>query len=224
MPSPSAISAQARAEAKAQLLLRLRRRGDVDLPLLRAIEAAPREAFVHAEYADLALRDVAIPLPCGQTMEAPTELARMISALAPSQNSRILEIGTGSGYSAKVLALLSREVVSVECFERLAQEAQERLERFRATNVSVVWADGFEIGPSLGLFDRILIHGGIDGLPAAFAGALADDGVLVAPRGHESEGGCVLERCQRAADGSVVAKTLGPWRGPRLLHGSFGRL
>jgi protein-L-isoaspartate(D-aspartate) O-methyltransferase len=215
----TAPSDQARAEAKAQLLLRLRRRGDADLPLLRAMEAAPREAFVAADHADLALRDVAIPLPCGQTMEAPSELARMISALRPRENGRILEVGTGSGYSAKVLALLAREVVSVECFERLAEEARARLERFGATNVTLVWADGFEIAPSFGLFDRILIHGAIGEIPQNIAGALAGDGVLVAPLIDEGEGGCVLARYLRSPDGGVIPEKLGRWRAQRLLRG-----
>ena len=89
MPSPlpptSAVpplkSTQARAEAKAQLLLRLRARGIADLSLLRALEGAPHENFVGPAYLDLALRDVAVPLPCGQTMESPSALAHMLAAL-----------------------------------------------------------------------------------------------------------------------------------------------
>ncbi len=215
-------TASAKAEAKAQLLMRLRARGDVDLALLRAIEAAPRENFVGPAFADLALRDVAVPLPFGQTMESPSALARMIVALDPRPGSRILEIGAGSGFSAKVLAMLGREVVSVDCFERLALDARARLERLGVANVAVIWADGFEISPSCGLFDRILVHGALEEIPAAIAGALAEGGVLVAPRRRAGEGPCELVRFDRLASGAVDERVLGAWRAQRLLRGVFG--
>lgn len=227
MRPPSAAAAtvlaspQARAEAKAQLLLRLRARGYADLALLRAMEAAPREDFVDPAYADLALRDIAVPLPCGQTLEAPSALARMIVALAPRADSRILEIGAGSGYSAKVLSLLAREVVSVECFERLAQEARGRLGRLGVLNVSVVWADCSEFAPSSGLFDRILVHAAVDEIPPNVAEALGDGGVLVAPHFHAGDDACELVRYVRSHEEGIKAESLRPWRAQRLLHGSF---
>lgn len=215
------FTASSRAEAKAQLLMRLRARGDMDLALLRALEAAPRENFVGPAFVDLALRDVAIPLPFGQTMELPSALAQMIAALDPRPGSRILEIGAGSGFSAKVLAMLGREVVSVDCFERLALDARARLERLGAANVAVVWADGYEISPSYGLFDRIIVHGALDDMPANIAGALAEGGILVAPRRRAGEGSCELARHVRTAGGALETSVLGPWRAQRLLRGLF---
>ncbi|MCI4679546.1 protein-L-isoaspartate O-methyltransferase [Rhodoblastus acidophilus] len=215
------VSAQSRAEAKAQLLMRLRARSDVDLALLRAMEAAPRENFVDLAYADLALRDVAVPLPFGQTMEAPSALARMIAALNPRPDSRVLEIGAGSGYSAKVLSLLAREVVSVDCFERLALDARGRLELLGVANVAVVWADCFEISPAYGLFDRILIHGAIDEVPANIAGALGEGGVMAAASRRAGEEACELMRFTWSVTGGLDAQSLGPWRAQRLLRGLF---
>lgn len=216
------VTASARAEAKAQLSMRLRARGDMDLALLRALEAAPRENFVGPAFADLALRDVAVPLPFGQTMESPSVLARMIAALDPRPGSRILEIGAGSGFSAKVLAMLGREVVSVDCFERLALDARARLERLRVANVAVIWADGFELSPSYGLFDRILVHAAFDEISAAIAGALAEGAVLVGPRRRAGEERCELVRLDRAPSGALDERSLGPWRAQRLLRGVFG--
>jgi protein-L-isoaspartate(D-aspartate) O-methyltransferase len=218
---PFTASSLARAEAKAQLMMRLRAQGDLDLALLRALDAAPREIFVGPAFVDLALRDVAIPLPFGQTMEAPSALARMIAALDPGPGSRILEIGAGSGFSAKVLAMLGREVVSVDCIERLVLDARARLERLNVANVAVVWADGFEISPSYGLFDRIVVHGALDEIPASIAGALAEGGVLVAPRRGAGEGICELARHVRTASGVFETNVLGPWRAQRLLRGMF---
>ena len=216
-------SAQARAEAKAQLLLRLRAQGFADLALLRALENAPRENFVGPAYVDFALRDIAVPLPCGQTMEAPSALARVIAALAPRAGSRVLEIGAGSGYSAMALSLMAREVVSVDCFETLAQAARSRLERLGARNVAVVWADGFEIAPSFGLFDRVVVHGALDEIPPNILGALGEGGVLVAPRRRPSEG-CVLVRHSRASGEGLTEENLGSWRAQDLLRGRFAAL
>ena len=212
--------AQARAEAKAQLMLRLRARGLRDLALLRAIESVPRENFVGPAHVDLALRDIAIPLPCGQTMEAPSTLAQMLAALAPRPGDRILEIGCGSGYSTAVLAMTGREVVSLECFQRLAQDARARLEKLGLRNAAVLWADGFEISPSYGLFDRILAHGALERVPANLWGALGEGGVLVAPR-RDASGQGVLIRHAREAGDRIVETTIGPCRAQSLLRGLF---
>lgn len=209
-----------RSEAQAQLLLKLRTQSNAELPLLRAMESAPRENFVGPAFANFALRDISAPLPCGQTMESPSSLARVIGALAPRAESRILEIGTGSGYSAMVLSLMAREVVSVECFERLARESRTRLERLGARNVSVVWADGFEISPAFGLFDRIVIHGGLAEVPPNLLGALGEGGALVAPRRSAADK-AELWRYSRLGEEGVKAENLGPWRAQNLLRGLF---
>ena len=219
--SPSLTpAAQARAEAKAQLMLRLRAKGLRDLTLLRAIESVPRENFVGAAHADLALRDVAAPLACGQTIEPPSLLAQMLVALAPQPHHRILEIGAGSGYSAGVLAQIGRDVVSLECFQRLALEARARLERLGVGNVNLLWADGFAITPDFGLFDRILIHGALDRPPPNILGALGEGGVLVTARRDEG-GQAGLIRYSRGWGDSIEAASIGPCRAQNLLRGLF---
>jgi protein-L-isoaspartate(D-aspartate) O-methyltransferase len=221
-PSPDlSAAAQARAEAKAQLLLRLRAKGLRDLDLLRALESVPRENFAGASYAELALRDVAIPLPCGQTMESPSQLAQMLTLLAPQPHCRILEIGSGSGYSTAVLARLGRDVVGVECFQRLALEARGRLERLRIKNVNLIWADGFDISPSFGLFDRILAHGALDRPPPNVLGALGEGGVLIAARKTGDAAPGELVRYSRLHGDRIEAEAFGPCRPQKLLHGTF---
>jgi protein-L-isoaspartate(D-aspartate) O-methyltransferase len=206
------------------LLLRLRAKGFRDLRLLRALESIPREDFVSPTHAELALRDVAIPLPCGQTMEAPSVLAQMLTLLTSQPDHRILEIGCGSGYSAGVLSQLGRDVIGLDCFERLVEEARARLEQIRIANVHLVWGDGFDISPSLGLFDRILIHGALEAPPPpAILGALGQGGVLVAVRKREGAGAGELFRYSRAADDSIAAAACGPCRAQSLLHGLFRR-
>src|SRR6202011_6225424 len=130
------------AQNKAAFLMDLRARGIQDLGLLRALENVPREIFVPHRFADLARRAIALPLRCGQTLPEPWLTARMIEALAPSQHHRVLEIGTGSGYATALLARLSLEVLSIERFQSLAIEAEERLARLGITNAAIAFGDG----------------------------------------------------------------------------------
>jgi protein-L-isoaspartate(D-aspartate) O-methyltransferase len=149
--------ASARAEEKAAFLLRLRASGIRDLDLLRALEKVPREIFVPHRLVDLARRDLALPIGCGQTLSEPSLIARMVEALALARNQRVLEIGTGSGYSTAVLAEIVEEVVSIERFQTLAIAARLRLQRLGKMNATVIFADGLAISAEAGPFDRILV-------------------------------------------------------------------
>jgi protein-L-isoaspartate(D-aspartate) O-methyltransferase len=220
MESPSTPPG-ARAEAKAQLMLRLRAKGLRDLALLRALENTPRENFVEPAFAEMALRDVAVPLTCGQTMEPPSLLAQLLSLLAPRPHHRILEIGAGSGFSASVLSLLGREVVAVECFLVLAEAARARLEIRGIGNVQLLWADGLDLSPRLGSFDRILVHGALTEPPHRLIGALAEGGMLVAPRKGEGAAQGQLFRFSRPGGERIEAEAFGPVRAQNLLHGVF---
>jgi protein-L-isoaspartate(D-aspartate) O-methyltransferase len=179
---PRSDEASALAQAKAAFLLTMRARGIQDLDVLRALEMVPREIFVPHRYADLARRQLALPLRCGQTLPEPWLAARMIEVLAPSPNHRVLEIGTGSGYATALLARLAREVISIERFQSLAIEAGARLEQLGIHNAGVTWGDGAAIGPAAGPFDRIIVQGSLSEIPAPLIEALAADGVLVTAR------------------------------------------
>src|SRR4051812_26461567 len=104
---------EAAAVETASFILSLRARGIHDTALLRAMELVPREVFAPRRFADLARTDVALPLPCGQTMTAPRTVATMIAALGIAPGQRILEIGTGSGYVTALLAQMGADVLSV---------------------------------------------------------------------------------------------------------------
>ena len=107
--------------------LGLRRRGVSDQAVLRAMEAVPRELFVEPPDRAAAWRDMALPIACGQTISQPFVVATMTEQLKLRPNDRVLEIGTGSGYQAAILARLVRDVVSVERFKTLADRARKRL-------------------------------------------------------------------------------------------------
>ena len=150
---------RARAQARMAFLLGLRGRGISDIAVLRALEVAPRESFVPRQYADLAWRDIALPIACGQTMPEPWLVARMMESLGVSAAHRVLEIGSGSGYATAILAQLAGEVVSFERYRSLAVEARTRLEALGFSNASIHWDDGLAAAAEAGRFDRILVHG-----------------------------------------------------------------
>jgi protein-L-isoaspartate(D-aspartate) O-methyltransferase len=170
------------AQATMSFVLGLRAGGISNLDVLRALEKVPRGRFVPHRYVDLALRNVALPIGCGQTMPEPILVARMIEALEPAPGLRILEIGTGSGYATAILAQIAREVLSIERFQSLAGEAAARLERLGIGNARIVWGDGLALPPEAGLFDRILIHAAVEPLPPPIAALLAAGGATVHAR------------------------------------------
>ena len=166
-----------------EFLLTLRRRGIGDQAVLRAMDEVPRERFVEADFADSAYADQALPIACGQTISQPYVVAYMTEQLGVRPQHRVLEIGTGSGYQAAVLSRLAREVVSVERYRTLAEQARERLAALGYDNVEVIVGDGFAGAPERAPFDRIIVTAAAENVPQALLDQLADGGVMVLPLG-----------------------------------------
>ena len=167
-------------EHKLSFLLNLRGRGIRDLDLLRAFETVNRKLFLDRRYHDLAASDISLPIECGQSQTAPSLIATMINLLEVRQSNRVLEIGTGSGYSAAILGTLARYVVSVERFQSLALGARTRLANLLVDSVSVVVDDGREGVPLQGPFDRIVFGGAISEVTNGHLRQLSPEGILVA--------------------------------------------
>jgi protein-L-isoaspartate(D-aspartate) O-methyltransferase len=166
-----------------EFLLGLRRRGIADQAVLRAMDEVPRAQFVEADSAALALADQALPIACGQTISQPYVVAYMTEQLAVRPHHRVLEVGTGSGYQAAVLSRLAREVVSIERYRTLAEQARERLRVLGLDNVEVVVGDGFAGVPGKAPFDRIIVTAAAERVPQTLLDQLADGGVMVLPLG-----------------------------------------
>ncbi|MFV0281831.1 MAG: protein-L-isoaspartate O-methyltransferase family protein, partial [Rhodoblastus sp.] len=171
--------------ARGALLLALRQAGVRDVDVLRAIETVPRENFTPFALRDLAQRNCPLPIACGQTMEAPGDLAEIFEALQLDPTHRVMEIGAGSGYSAAVLSRLVKEVVAFERFRSLSLEACARLEQSGVRNVEIHCADGLAGPERFGRFDRIIVYARLPApdarLPAPYArllGALAPNGLM----------------------------------------------
>jgi protein-L-isoaspartate(D-aspartate) O-methyltransferase len=210
-------------ENRAALLLKLRIQGIRNTDVLRAIETIPREAFVPHQLADLAQRDLPLPIACGQTMSEPSLVARMLEALDVHPDHHVLEIGTGSGYVTAILASLATHVVSIERFHTLAAGARTRLQTLGFDNAEVICADGLAANV-VGHFDRILVHLALDGVPASLASLLAPGGVLVCGRGSGEGRGTRLSRLALDAQGQPEEADCGACLLPKPIAGAAAAL
>src|SRR5690349_10278197 len=166
---------------KMMFQLTLRRRGISDQAVLRALEEVPREAFVADRDRGDAYRDSALGIACGQTISQPFVVAYMTEQLKLQKHHCVLEIGTGSGYQAAILSQLAAKVLTVERFRTLADTARKRLERLGYDNVEVMLADGYDLPPNIGPFDRIIVTAAMAEIPENLTARLEMDGVLIAP-------------------------------------------
>jgi protein-L-isoaspartate(D-aspartate) O-methyltransferase len=161
----------------------LRARGIRDPRLLQAMAAIPRHEFVEARYRDQAYEDHPLPIDAGQTISQPYIVALMLELLQLDPSSKVLEIGTGSGYQAAVLSQLASQVFTVERHPELARQAAETLSRLGLTNVVVLTGDG-----SLGLaeqapFDAIVVAAAAAQVPPALFEQLREGGRMIIPVG-----------------------------------------
>jgi protein-L-isoaspartate(D-aspartate) O-methyltransferase len=205
------------AEELAKLVLELRSAGVTDPRILGAIERVPRALFVPSLFRDRAYENVALPIGHGQTISQPLVVARMTEALELTERHIVLEIGTGSGYQAAVLARLARRVFTVERHRAMLKTAEERFRQLRLHNITVRFGDGTKGWPEQPSFDRIIVTAAAATLPDALLQSLAEDGVLVAPVG-ESKRDQALLRIRRC-NGDFTAEELGAVRFVPLVAG-----
>jgi len=172
--------------------------------------------FAPRRFRDLSRTDVALPLPCGQTMTAPGTVATMLLALGVAPGQRILEIGTGTGYVTALLAHLGAEVTSVERFNTLADSAAQHLKIVEAGRVRVEVGDGLAVRVRE-RFDRILLNGARPEIPATLKSLLGPGGRLV---GALAEDGTPrLVQVDRLPDGEFSRSLGAPLRISRLVTG-----
>jgi protein-L-isoaspartate(D-aspartate) O-methyltransferase len=174
------------ANDRKQLVDRFLRGRDIDDPrVLAAMETVPRHHFVPAELIDEAYEDRPLPIGHDVTISQPYIVALMTQLAGVQPRERVLEVGTGSGYQAAVLAELGAEVYSIERIEALATQAQTLLESLGYANVHVRYGDGYAGWPERAPFDAILLTAAPPEIPTALTDQLARGGRLVAPVGAE---------------------------------------
>jgi len=163
----------------------LEARGISDPRVLEAFRKVPRHLFVPPELESRAYDDCALGIGEGQTISQPYIVAYMTEALGAGPEARVLEIGTGSGYQAAILAELVEEVYTVEVREPLARRAEELLRRLGYENVHVKCADGSKGWPEAAPFDGIVVTAASERVPEALLEQLAAGARLVIPLGRE---------------------------------------
>jgi protein-L-isoaspartate(D-aspartate) O-methyltransferase len=184
----------------ADLILRLRRAGVTDQKVIAAIESVPRELFVPNESQPVAYSERALPIDCGQTISAPVIVGLMTAALDVGDRDRILEIGTGSGYQAAVLARLVRRVYTMDRFRTLVETAESRWRTLRLANITSITGDGTKGWPEQAPFDGIVVTAAGDAVPDALLRQVRVGGVIVMPIGPV-DGVQKLTRLVRREDG-----------------------
>ena len=188
--------------ARDRMVERLRAEGIADARVLDAMRLVPRHLFIDEALASRAYEDTALPIGCGQTISQPWVVARMTEALLEHGVPRtVLEIGTGSGYQAAVLAALVETVYTVERIDELLRTARRRFRRMGLANVRTRHDDGRVGWAEHGPFDAVIVTAAAPQLEAPLLEQLAPGGVLVAPIG--GSGSQQLLRLRAGADGPL---------------------
>ncbi|MFH1157555.1 MAG: protein-L-isoaspartate(D-aspartate) O-methyltransferase [Pseudomonadota bacterium] len=170
---------------KIRLILKLRK-SITDTAVLSAIERVPREVFIPPTFHDQAYEDTALPIGCGQTISQPLVVATMTQELRVNDRHKVLEIGTGSGYQAAILAKLCRRVYSIERHRPLLEMAEKRLSDLRIRNITCKAADGMKGWIEQAPFDRIIVTAAAgETPPPALLDQMSVGGILIIPMGRD---------------------------------------
>lgn len=199
------------------LLAQLRAQGITDERLLQAIADVPRERFVDEAFEHKAWDNMALPIGSGQTISQPYMVARMTALLELNPHSRVLEIGTGSGYQTAILAHLVEHVCSVERIKGLQWQAKRRLKQLDLHNISTRHGDGWLGWPARGPFDAIIVTAAPPEIPTALIAQLGEGGRMVLPVGEDHQ---VLKRLRRHK-GELTEEIIEPVRFVPLVQGDL---
>ena len=172
------------AEAKMQFLFALRSKGVTDKRVLEAMEQVDRGLFIKGLFAERAYEDTPLPIACGQTISQPSVVALMTQALEVTPRDKVLEIGTGSGYQAAILAKLARRVYTIDRHRRLVREARNLFEKLDLHTITTISDDGSHGLPDQAPFDRIIVTAAAEDPPGPLLAQLKIGGIMVVPVGQ----------------------------------------
>lgn len=188
------------AETIMQFLFALRSKGVTDARVLSAMEQVDRGLFVRGHFAERAYEDMPLPIACGQTISQPSVVGLMSQALQITPRDKVLEVGTGSGYQAAILARLARRVYTVDRHARLVRAARKVFEALDLTNITTMVADGSHGLPDQAPFDRIIVTAAAEDPPGPLLAQLKIGGIMVVPVG-QSDAVQTLIRVRRGENG-----------------------
>jgi protein-L-isoaspartate(D-aspartate) O-methyltransferase len=182
MTSPAANE----AERKMQFLFALRSKGVTNARVLSAMEAVDRGMFVKGIFEDRAYEDMPLPIASGQTISQPSVVGLMTQALDVKPKSKVLEVGTGSGYQAAILARLGRRVYTVDRHRTLVREARAIFDALDLHNITTITGDGSFGLPEQAPFDRIILTAAAEDPPGPLLAQMAIGGIMVLPVGQSN--------------------------------------
>jgi protein-L-isoaspartate(D-aspartate) O-methyltransferase len=171
-------------ERRMQFVFSLRSHGVTNAGVLNAMESTNRRVFLEGIFEERAFDDTPLPIACGQTISQPSMVGLMTQALELNRRCKVLEIGTGSGYQAAILAKLARRVYTVERHRRLARRSKDLLLSLGLHNVTVVHGDGSHGLPEQAPFDRIIVTAAAEDPPQTLLDQLRPGGIMVLPVGQ----------------------------------------
>lgn len=166
-----------------RMVQRLQEQGIRDIRVLDVLRQVPRHLFVDEALASRAYEDTALPIGSGQTISQPYTVARMTSVVVEGAPQRVLEVGTGCGYQASVLAPLVKELYTIERISALYQRARKLLQELKLHNVKLRHGDGYQGWSSMAPFDAIIVTAAPNEVPQALLQQLADGGRMILPVG-----------------------------------------
>ncbi len=200
-----------------KLVDQLRRKGIQDERVLAALARVPRHLFLDPAFLEHAYEDKAFRIGAGQTISQPYTVAYQSSLLELKPAMKVLEIGTGSGYQASILAEMGAKVFSIERHRSLFDEAKERLRMLGYSKVKTFFGDGFLGQPSFAPYDRILITAAAPEIPRLLLEQLAVGGFLVLPL--DSDGGQTMVRLTKSPGGEFMREDFENFRFVPMLKG-----
>ncbi len=171
-----------------RLIIHLRQAGITNTDVLSAMERTPRDFFIPPHFQDHAYEDQAVPIGLGQTISQPYIVAYMTDCLKVEKNHTVLEIGTGSGYQAAVLAQLARRVYTIERHKPLLELAEQRFHELKLRNITTLAGDGLKGWPGEQSFDRIIVTAACEGEPpVALLAQMKVGGLMIIPVGAQGQ-------------------------------------
>lgn len=202
---------------KARLMLDLRTGGVTEKRVLTALETTPREVFLAGHFRERAYDNVALPIGHHQTVSQPAVVGKMTQALDVGERAKVLEIGTGCGYQAAVLARLCRRLYTIERHAPLLKGAERRFQQLGLVNITTLAGDGTRGWPEQAPFDRIIVTAAAADVPQILLDQLGPNGIMVIPVGLDENEQSLL-KVRRSGD-EVETEDLGPTRFVPLVAG-----
>ena len=191
-----------------KMIINLRLLGITDQAVLSAMLSVPRHKFLDQAFADWAYKDQAFPIEAGQTISQPSTVAWQTSLLALKGGEKVLEIGTGSGYQACVLAEMNVKLYTIERQERLFRKTNDLLQQLSYGQIRTLFGDGYEGAPRFAPFDRILVTAGGKDIPKLLCRQLKVGGWMIIPIA-DTNGQQIMYRIDRLSNHRYTRTTLG---------------